>query len=61
MVDKGKSQVASKDKVGENLYNRAVLNAALIAEGDPHGAAADRQEAGQRRRRAPRLRSAQHY
>jgi hypothetical protein len=24
VVDKGKSQVASKDKVGENLYNRAV-------------------------------------
>jgi branched-chain amino acid transport system substrate-binding protein len=32
VVDKGKSQVASKDKVGENLYNRAVLNSALIAE-----------------------------
>jgi branched-chain amino acid transport system substrate-binding protein len=32
VVDKGKSQVASRDKVGENLYNRAVLNSALIAE-----------------------------
>ncbi len=32
VVDKGKSQVASKDKVGENLYNRAVLNSVLIAE-----------------------------
>ncbi len=32
VVAKGKSQVASKDKVGENLYNRAVLNSALIAE-----------------------------
>ena len=32
VLDKGKSQVTSKDKVGENLYNRAVLNAALIAE-----------------------------
>ncbi len=32
VVDKGKSQVASKDKVGENLYDRAVLNAVLIAE-----------------------------
>jgi branched-chain amino acid transport system substrate-binding protein len=32
VVDKGRSQVASKDKVGENLYNRAALNAALIAE-----------------------------
>jgi branched-chain amino acid transport system substrate-binding protein len=32
VVDKGKSQIASKDKVGENLYNRAVLNAALIAD-----------------------------
>ena len=25
VVDKGKSQVISKDKVGENLYNHAVL------------------------------------
>src|SRR5208282_6381161 len=32
VVDKGKSQVASKDKVGENLYNRGVLNSAVIAE-----------------------------
>jgi branched-chain amino acid transport system substrate-binding protein len=32
VVDKGKSQVAAKNKVGENLYNRAVLNAVLIAE-----------------------------
>jgi branched-chain amino acid transport system substrate-binding protein len=32
VVDKGKSQVASKDKVGENLYNRAILNSAIIAE-----------------------------
>ena len=32
MVDKGKSQVTSKDKVGENFYDRAVLNAVLVAE-----------------------------
>ncbi len=32
VVDKGKSQVTSKDKVGENFYDRAVLNAALVAE-----------------------------
>jgi branched-chain amino acid transport system substrate-binding protein len=32
VVDKGKSQIASKDKVGENLYNRAVMNSAVIAE-----------------------------
>ena len=32
VVDKGKSQVSSKDKVGENFYDRAVLNAALVAE-----------------------------
>ena len=32
VVDKGKSQVTSKDKVGENLYNRAVLNSVLIAD-----------------------------
>ncbi len=31
VVDKGKSQV-EKDKFGENYYNRAVYNAALIAE-----------------------------
>jgi branched-chain amino acid transport system substrate-binding protein len=33
VVDKGKSQVASRDKVGENLYNRGVLNMVLVAEG----------------------------
>lgn len=32
VVDKGKSLVASKEKVGENLYNRGVYNAMLIAE-----------------------------
>ncbi|TMJ31788.1 MAG: ABC transporter substrate-binding protein [Alphaproteobacteria bacterium] len=31
VVDKGKSQVG-RDKVGENLYNRGVLNSVLIAE-----------------------------
>ena len=33
VVDKGKSQVPSKDKVGEALYNRGVMNAVLIVEG----------------------------
>jgi len=32
VVDKGKSQ-ASKDRVGENFYNRGVLNSMIIAEG----------------------------
>ena len=32
VVDKGKSQVASRDKAGENLYNRGVMNALLITE-----------------------------
>ncbi len=32
VVDKGKSQVPSKDKVGEALYNRGVLNGVLITE-----------------------------
>jgi branched-chain amino acid transport system substrate-binding protein len=32
VVDKGKSQVTSRDKVGENFYNRAVWNAVLVAE-----------------------------
>jgi branched-chain amino acid transport system substrate-binding protein len=32
VVDKGKSQVTGKEKVGENFYNRGILNAALIAE-----------------------------
>ena len=33
VVDKGKNQVTSKDQVGENLYDRGVMNAVLIAEG----------------------------
>jgi branched-chain amino acid transport system substrate-binding protein len=32
VVDKGKSQVAAKEKVGENLYNRGVYNSVLMAE-----------------------------
>jgi branched-chain amino acid transport system substrate-binding protein len=32
VVDKGKSQVTSKDKVGENFYNRAVWNSVIMAE-----------------------------
>jgi branched-chain amino acid transport system substrate-binding protein len=32
VVDKGKSAVAAKDKVGENLYNRGIYNSMLIAE-----------------------------
>ena len=32
VVDKGKSQVASKDKVGDVLYDRGVYNSMLIAE-----------------------------
>ena len=33
VVDKGKSQITSKDQVGENFYDRAVMNAVLIEEG----------------------------
>jgi branched-chain amino acid transport system substrate-binding protein len=33
VVDKSRSQVASRDKVGENFYNRGLLNSVLIAEG----------------------------
>jgi branched-chain amino acid transport system substrate-binding protein len=32
VIDKGKTQTPSKDKVGEALYNRGVMNAVLIAE-----------------------------
>ena len=32
VIDKGKSQLASKDKVGENFYNRAIWNSVLVAE-----------------------------
>jgi branched-chain amino acid transport system substrate-binding protein len=32
VVDKGKSQVDSKDRVGENFYNRGVYNSVLVAE-----------------------------
>ena len=33
VIDKGKSQVASKDKVGQTLYNHGVYAAMLMAEG----------------------------
>ncbi len=33
VVDKGKSQVAGKERVGENFYNRGVLNSMIVAEG----------------------------
>jgi branched-chain amino acid transport system substrate-binding protein len=33
VVDKGKSKVGDRSKVGENLYNRGVVNSVLIAEG----------------------------
>ena len=45
VVDKGKSQVTSKDQVGENLYDRGVMNAAPDRRRNPHGAEIDRQEA----------------
>jgi branched-chain amino acid transport system substrate-binding protein len=32
VVDKGKSQVASRDKVGENFYYRGVFNSVVLAE-----------------------------
>jgi branched-chain amino acid transport system substrate-binding protein len=32
VVDKGKSQVDSKDRVGENFYDRGVMNSVLVAE-----------------------------
>jgi branched-chain amino acid transport system substrate-binding protein len=32
VVDKGKSKVGDRSKVGENLYNRGVVNSVLIAE-----------------------------
>lgn len=33
VVEKGKSQITNKDKVGSSLYNHGVYNAMLIAEG----------------------------
>jgi len=32
VVDRGDSKVTSRDEVGENFYNRGVMNAVLIAE-----------------------------
>ena len=32
VVDRGKSQVDSRDRVGENLYNRGVYNSVLVTE-----------------------------
>ena len=61
VVEKGKSQVPSKDKVGEALYNRGMMNGVLIGRGDPRRPAAHRQETSHRRRRAPRPGDAQHH
>ena len=47
VVDKGKSQTP-KDKVGENFYNRGVLNSMHHRRGDPQ-----RAEASPARRRSP--------
>ena len=61
VVDKGKSQVASKDKVGENLYNRAILNSAIIAEAIRTAQQLTGKKQVNARRRAPRLREPQHH
>ena len=57
VVDKGKSQT-QKDKVGENFYNRGVLQLRDRRRSDPQRAAHHRQEGGDRRGRAARLRDA---
>ena len=54
VVDKGKSQTP-KDQVGENLYNRAVMNAALIAEGIRNAQTLTSKKLDRRCRHAPGL------
>ena len=61
VVGKGKSQVASPDKVGEILYNRGVYNSMLIAEAIRNGAAAHGQEGGHRRGCPARPREPRHH
>ena len=61
VVDKGKSQITSKDKLGENFYNRAIWNSVLDRGGHPYRPADHGQENGQRRGRSARLRSARHH
>ena len=47
VVDKGKSQITSKDKwLGENFYNRAIWNSVLIAEAIRTAQQDHRQETG---------------
>ena len=60
VVDKGKSQTP-KDKVGENLYNRGVCNSVIVAEAIRNAQQHHRQEGGDRRGRAARLRDAEHH
>ena len=60
VVDKGKSQT-QKDKVGENLYNRGVYNSVLVAEAIRNAQKHHRQEGGDRRGRAARLRDAEDH
>ena len=61
VVDKGKSQVASRDKVGENLYNRGVMNAVLITEAIRAAQRLTDKKQVSGGRRAPRLGDAQHH
>ena len=61
VVDKGKSQITSKDKVGENFYNRAIWNSVLIAEAIRTAQQITGKKVGQRRGRSARFRSARHH
>ena len=61
VVDKGLSKVSSPDKVGENLYNRGVMNSVLIAEAIRTAQQLHRQGGRDRRGRPRRLREPRHH
>ncbi len=60
VVDKGKS-LLPKDKVGETLYNRGVLNSIIIAEAIRNAQKITGKKVDQRRGHAARPRDARHH
>ena len=60
VIDKGKSQT-QKDKVGENFYNRGVMNAAMIAEAIRNAQKITGKKDDHRRGHAPRPRDAEDH
>ena len=60
VVDAGKSQT-QKDRAGENLYNRGILNSMIIAEGIRNAQKISGKQQITGEEHAPRSRDAEHF